>query len=122
MAAAAGAFVAALAEAQRSRACFPFGEERRDWSYLPATDRDGLPIGALAVALTVAVRARSAIYPLPVAWGLIALAAGQRTGKPLAAGVALAAAVLLLITAAAMARGGKPAPASRSIQPTPQTP
>src|SRR5271169_1821451 len=47
MAAAAGAFVAALNETQRSRACFAFGEERRDWSFLPALDRDGLPIGAL---------------------------------------------------------------------------
>ncbi|HEV2259415.1 MAG TPA: DUF3500 domain-containing protein [Streptosporangiaceae bacterium] len=47
MAAAAAAFVAALNETQRGRACFAFGEERRDWSFLPATDRDGLPIGAL---------------------------------------------------------------------------
>src|SRR3984885_11599994 len=47
MAAAAGTFLAALDEAQRGRACFAFGEERRDWSYLPARDRDGLPIGAL---------------------------------------------------------------------------
>ena len=47
MAGAAGAFLAALTEAQRRRACFPFGEERRDWSFLPSPDRDGLPIGAL---------------------------------------------------------------------------
>jgi Protein of unknown function (DUF3500) len=47
MTAAAGAFLASLTESQRGRACFAFGEERRDWSYLPATDRDGLPIGAL---------------------------------------------------------------------------
>jgi hypothetical protein len=47
MATAAHAFVAALGEEQRGRACFGFGEERRDWSFLPATDRDGLPIGAL---------------------------------------------------------------------------
>jgi Protein of unknown function (DUF3500) len=47
MAAAAGAFVAALSDEQRGRACFGFGEERRDWSYLPARDRDGLAIGAL---------------------------------------------------------------------------
>ena len=47
MAAAAGAFLAALNETQRGRACFAFGEERRDWSFLPALDRDGLPIGAL---------------------------------------------------------------------------
>src|SRR5579863_6285911 len=47
MTAAAGAFLAALNETQRSRACFAFGEERRDWSFLPALDRDGLPIGAL---------------------------------------------------------------------------
>ena len=48
MTAAAAAFVAALSEAQRGRACFAFGDERRDWSFLPAQDRDGLPIGALA--------------------------------------------------------------------------
>src|SRR5580658_7096086 len=47
MAAAAGAFLAALNETQRSRACFAFGEERRDWSFLPVLERDGLPIGAL---------------------------------------------------------------------------
>lgn len=47
MAAAASAFVAALSDSQRARACFPFGEERRGWSFLPSVDRDGLPIGAL---------------------------------------------------------------------------
>jgi hypothetical protein len=47
MAAAVRAFLASLTEAQRGRACFAFGEERRDWSFLPALDRDGLPIGAL---------------------------------------------------------------------------
>jgi hypothetical protein len=47
MAGAASVFVAALTDAQRSRACYPFGDERRDWSFLPARDRDGLPIGAL---------------------------------------------------------------------------
>ena len=47
MTAAAAAFVAALTEAQRGRACFAFGDERRDWSFLPEPDRDGLPIGAL---------------------------------------------------------------------------
>lgn len=47
MAAAAGAFVAALGDSQRGRACFPFGEARRDWSFLPSLDRDGLPLGAL---------------------------------------------------------------------------
>ncbi len=47
MAAAAGAFVAALTAGQRRRACLPFGEERRDWSFLPSLDRDGLPLGAL---------------------------------------------------------------------------
>src|SRR5579859_3486009 len=47
MAAAAAAFVGALSGEQRGRACFGFGEERRDWSFLPARDRDGLPIGAL---------------------------------------------------------------------------
>src|SRR6202046_787837 len=47
MAAAARAFLAGLDETRRSRACFAFGEERRDWSYLPEPDRDGLPIGAL---------------------------------------------------------------------------
>src|SRR3984885_4625971 len=47
MAAAAGAFLAALNEAQRGRACFAFGEVGRAWPSLPARDRDGLPIGAL---------------------------------------------------------------------------
>jgi hypothetical protein len=47
MARAASALLAALTAEQRSRACFPFGEERRDWSFLPARDRDGLPAGAL---------------------------------------------------------------------------
>jgi len=47
MAAAAAAFLAALTGAQRERACFAFGDERRDWSFMPARDRSGLPIGAL---------------------------------------------------------------------------
>jgi Protein of unknown function (DUF3500) len=47
MAAAAAAFVAALTDSQRARACCAFGDERRDWSYLPELDRPGLPIGAL---------------------------------------------------------------------------
>jgi Protein of unknown function (DUF3500) len=47
MAAATAAFLAALTDVQRGRACFVFGDERRDWSFLPAQDRDGLPIGAL---------------------------------------------------------------------------
>jgi len=47
MTGAASAFLGALTAAQRERACFAFGEERRDWSFLPARDRDGLPIGAL---------------------------------------------------------------------------
>jgi hypothetical protein len=47
MALAAAAFVAALTEEQRARACRVFGDERRNWSFLPEPDRDGLPIGAL---------------------------------------------------------------------------
>jgi hypothetical protein len=47
MTGAAAAFLAALTAEQRKRACFAFGDERRDWSYLPAQDRAGLPIGAL---------------------------------------------------------------------------
>jgi len=47
MTAAASAFLAALTESQRERACSPFGDERRDWSFLPALERSGLPIGAL---------------------------------------------------------------------------
>ena len=50
MAGAASAFLAALTAGQRERACFAFGserDERRDWSFLPAPDRNGLPIGAL---------------------------------------------------------------------------
>jgi len=44
---AASAFWAALDGTQRERAGYPFGDERRDWSFLPATERSGLPIGAL---------------------------------------------------------------------------
>jgi hypothetical protein len=47
MAGAASALLAALTTAQRERACFAFGDERRDWSFLPALDRSGLPIGTL---------------------------------------------------------------------------
>jgi hypothetical protein len=47
MAASAAAFLAALTRPQRDLACSAFGDERRDWSFLPARDRDGLPIGAL---------------------------------------------------------------------------
>jgi uncharacterized protein DUF3500 len=47
MVAAAGALLAALTTAQRGQACFPFGDERRDWSFVPTRDRGGLPIGAL---------------------------------------------------------------------------
>jgi Protein of unknown function (DUF3500) len=47
MAGAAAAFLAGLTETQRGRACRPFGDERRDWSFLPEPERDGLPIGAL---------------------------------------------------------------------------
>jgi hypothetical protein len=47
MAGAASAFLGALTAGQRQRACYPFGDERREWSFLPARDRDGLPIGAL---------------------------------------------------------------------------
>jgi Protein of unknown function (DUF3500) len=44
---AASAWLAALTEAQRDRACFTFGDARRDWSFLPVLERSGLPIGAL---------------------------------------------------------------------------
>src|ERR1700722_13169554 len=47
MVAAADAWLAALTATQREQACFAFGDERRDWSFAPARDRDGLPIGAL---------------------------------------------------------------------------
>jgi hypothetical protein len=47
MAGAASAFLAGLREEQRSLACFAFGDDRRDWSFLPVPDRGGLPIGAL---------------------------------------------------------------------------
>jgi Protein of unknown function (DUF3500) len=47
MAAAAAAFLTALTVAQRARACYPFGDDRRDWSFLPMLERSGLPIGAL---------------------------------------------------------------------------
>jgi hypothetical protein len=41
------ALLAALTAAQREKACFAFGDERRDWSFAPALTRGGLPIGAL---------------------------------------------------------------------------
>jgi hypothetical protein len=44
---AAAAWLASLSVAQRERASFGFGDERREWSFLPEPDRDGLPIGAL---------------------------------------------------------------------------
>jgi hypothetical protein len=49
MAGAASAFLGALTAGQRERACYPFGSDdaRREWSFLPARERDGLPIGAL---------------------------------------------------------------------------
>ncbi|MGD0063670.1 MAG: DUF3500 domain-containing protein [Streptosporangiaceae bacterium] len=47
MTAAAAAWLAALTDPQRMKACFAFGDERRDWSFLPARHRSGLPIGAL---------------------------------------------------------------------------
>lgn len=49
MAGAAERFLAALSGAQRDMAGFAFDDEerRRDWSFLPAMRRDGLPIGAL---------------------------------------------------------------------------
>ena len=47
MSKAAAAFLAALAGRQRERACYPFGDERRDWPFLPTRERSGLPIGAL---------------------------------------------------------------------------
>jgi hypothetical protein len=47
MAHAASAFLAGLSEAQRSLLCFPFGDERRDWSFYPIPDRSGLPLGVL---------------------------------------------------------------------------
>ena len=47
MVAATGALLATLTAAQRDKTCFPFGDERRDWSFAPTRDRGGLPIGAL---------------------------------------------------------------------------
>ncbi len=61
MTGAASAFLGVLTARQRERACFAFesgfsigfalgpdsGQERRDWSFLPAQDRNGLPIGTL---------------------------------------------------------------------------
>ena len=49
MAGAASAFLGALTAGQRERACYPFGSDdaRREWSFLPVRERDGLPIGAL---------------------------------------------------------------------------
>jgi hypothetical protein len=47
MVAAAAGLLAALTSAQREKACFAFGDERRDWSFAPVRDRGGLPIGAL---------------------------------------------------------------------------
>jgi hypothetical protein len=47
MTAAAAAWLAALTEAQREKACLAFGDGRREWSFLPVRDRGGLPIGTL---------------------------------------------------------------------------
>jgi hypothetical protein len=49
MAGAATRFLTALTGAQRDTIGFDFADEarRRDWSFLPARQRDGLPIGAL---------------------------------------------------------------------------
>ncbi|MFG2087203.1 DUF3500 domain-containing protein [Spirillospora sp. NPDC048824] len=49
MAGAAADFLAALTEVQRDKVGFDFADEaqRRDWSFLPARQRDGLPLGAL---------------------------------------------------------------------------
>jgi hypothetical protein len=47
MSRAAAALVAALTESQRERLCRPFGDERRDWSFLPVRERGGLAVGAL---------------------------------------------------------------------------
>lgn len=49
MADAATRLLAALTDAQRDRVSFEFADEgrRRDWSFLPVPERDGLPIGAL---------------------------------------------------------------------------
>jgi hypothetical protein len=47
MTAAAAAFLAALTGSQREKACFPFGDERLDWSFLPTLSRAGLPVGVL---------------------------------------------------------------------------
>jgi hypothetical protein len=45
---AAAAFLAALTAEQRSLARRAFGEERREWSFLPERTREGLPIGAMS--------------------------------------------------------------------------
>jgi hypothetical protein len=49
MADAASRFLAALSDAQRDQVRFDFADEgkRRDWSFLPVPERDGLQIGAL---------------------------------------------------------------------------
>jgi Protein of unknown function (DUF3500) len=47
MASATSAFLDGLTEDQRDLACFPFGDERRDWSFYPIPDRSGLPLGVL---------------------------------------------------------------------------
>ena len=49
MADAASRFLTALTDTQRDRMRFDFADEakRRDWSFLPVPERDGLPIGAL---------------------------------------------------------------------------
>ena len=52
MAEAAGRFLAALSDEQRERVSFGFTDEagRRDWSFLPVPERNGLRIGALDAA------------------------------------------------------------------------
>ncbi len=65
-------------------------------------------IGVVAlVAITVALRARSWIYPLPIIWGLAAVYAAHRLDKPLIAQTAVAAALVLVVVALVAAATGR---------------
>jgi hypothetical protein len=72
---------------------------------------DAWAIGAVAVvvaaALCVAVRGRSAIYLLPVAWALVGVHVAEAGARQTLAWLALAAALFVLTSAAAVAWVGR---------------
>lgn len=69
------------------------------WDVIVAESARAWALAAVAVvvvtALVVAQRARSAVYLLPIVWGLIAVYVAERAGDALAARIALASAAVL---------------------------